>query len=288
MQRLTRQRALDDLDRDGWNGMTESHRAMPGNEQTAQCALEDSCPLKDVLQRQLSIYANELATLYAVLRSRSGDWLAAEGRLRAAGTEAESLTQALVAAQTCTQLLLKEGLSTAQSQTLADRSFPLLNRALKVLGEYRAASGTNGRDDLGLAALLRQELRHAASEHGWEVRAETEDASPAAHIQSAAYLVVKEALAQAARNPFTRRVTLSMETVGARLIIRLTFEGREECTPGLVDDAGLVVLTQLTARLAGGACRWRTIPETGAQTGADDEVELTLPKGSLEPATQRG
>ena len=143
---------------------------------------------------QLRIYAAELASLYGLLRSRSGAWFSAEERLQSNGQHAESLEQALSAAHTCARVMTSVDLSAAEQRAVAERLLALLQGALASLREHTVASSAAGRHDLGLTALLRDELYAAASMYGWDVHVDTDRVSLSSSTSTAAYLVVREAL----------------------------------------------------------------------------------------------
>ena len=236
----------------------------------------------DVQREQLHIYAVELGKLHALLRSRSRVWLEAEERLRAGGTHTEALCQVLNSAYMCSELMLEGELCPEGRQDVAKRLHHLLERALSFTGEYKRGSGAYGRDDLGLAALLRQEVYILAPQCGWDVQIDTETVRPCALSETAAYLIVREALQCAVLSPRTRRVTLTLKTRGDQLVTRVIAykETKAWESPG-ADTAG-VFLTRLYARLAGGSCRWRTVSDSAADFGEASEMELALPLGTSE------
>ena len=240
--------------------------------------------IDDIQGEQLEIYAAELADVYALLRSRCEASLVAEERLRDRGTRAESLEQVLSAAFTYAQLMEDTELPFEGQRAVAGRVRSLLERALGILQEHRMEMSAYGRDDLGLAALLRQELDHAATECGWDTHVETDNVSPSTLTSTTAWLVAHEALQRARLNPRTRRVTLAMKAAGEALVIRITAyddgTGQEQSQgPGTAHE----VVIRLYARLSGGSCRWRTGRADRSLGWTASEMELTLPLGTPDP-----
>ncbi|MFQ5872432.1 MAG: hypothetical protein ACE5JL_01325 [Dehalococcoidia bacterium] len=234
----------------------------------------------NIQHEQLNAYAAELAGLYDALRSKSRVWLEAEGRLRTRGTHSETLGEVLCAAHICGQLILEDGLLPKDRKAVAGRLLSSLDRAMELLREYEKESGTYGRDDLGLAALLRQEIYRVASQYGWDIQMETDTVSPCALSETAAYLIVREALQHLALNPRTQQVTLTLRAIGERLIITLIAcdDGAEPVESPDRETTG-VFLTRLYARFAGGSCSWRT---SSSDLKTATEMELTLPLGTSE------
>ena len=246
---------------------------------------EDHRTFGDIRREQLHIYANELAQLYALLRSRSRVWLEAEERLRTRGTHAEALHQLLSAAHVYSQLALGGDLAPEERQAVAQRLPYLLERAVAILRDDRKESGTPGVDDLGLAALLRQEVYGLASEHDWDVNLETENVRPCPLSETVAHLVVREALTRAALDPCTRGVAISAKARDDQLTIKLTLYGNGTGPVGdPEEDTAQVALIRLSARLAGGSCQWRRVPGSAAGGGEATEMELTLPLDTPQPA----
>lgn len=237
---------------------------------------------EDIQGVQLHIYADELAKLYGLLKSQTRTLLEAEGRFRTLGTRAATLAQVLSAAHMYYQMMLKGALSVKERRLVAERVSQLLERAVLIVRDYERENGGDAGNDMGLAALFRQELYRMASRYGWDVRVETEMVSPSTLTETAAYLIVQEALQGAAMNPHTRQVTLTLKAAGDRLvtqvIMRRESPGSEE-HPAL--DATKVFLARLSARLAGGDCQWRT--SRSPSGGAVVEMDLVLPLGSAQP-----
>ena len=239
----------------------------------------------DIRQEQLNAYAAELAGLYDALRSRSRVWLEAEGRLRTKGTHADTLGAALHAAHIYGQLLMEDGLLPKDRKAVAGRLLSSLERAIALLQDYEKESGTYGRDDLGLAALLRQEIYQVASQYGWDIQVEMDTVSPCALSETTAYLIVREALQHLALNSQTQQVTLTLRAIGERLIITLNAygDGAEPVESPGRESTG-VLLTRLYARSARGSCSWGT---SSSHLKTTTEMELTLPLGTSELPRER-
>lgn len=237
-------------------------------------------PFDAIQQEQLNIYAAELSKLYALLRSRSKAWLETEERLRTRGTHTNTIYQLLSAAYMCSQLMLEGKLSPKTQQAVAERLRHLLERALATMREYRRETGMHVRQDLGLAALLREKAYGLASEYGWDIQVETEKVHLSPLSEMAAYLIVEEALQRAALDPHMRRITLTLKMRGHRLVTKVIAYS-DGTGPGQspAEDTGEGLLTRLYARLAGGNCRWRTVSDSAAVGGMAAEMELTLPLG---------
>ena len=236
----------------------------------------------DMLRDELNIYAGEFAKLYSLLKSRSNGWLEAEDRLLRRGRNGESIHQMLSAAYISSQLLLDGGLSREALQAVADRLQQSLKCALENLREYRGESGSTEHDDLGLAALLRQEVYGLASVYDWEVQVEAEVVRPSTRSETVAYVIVRETLQQAATNPRTRSVTLSMQAKGDLFVIKV-IHYRDGLEPaGRPGEEDAETLTRLYARAGGGICRWRTLADSQAGSRVRVEMELTLPLGTSE------
>ncbi|MEE9199282.1 MAG: hypothetical protein V3U26_05740, partial [Dehalococcoidia bacterium] len=162
----------------------------------------------EALKEQLQVYAEEFAQLFTLLKSAFRSWLEVEGHLRSRGVRAETLYQALGATYTCSGLLVEEGLPIESRKVVAGRLHQLLKQALAILGEYRLEPGAVSKYDVGLAALLREEVQSLGSEYGWEVEVETVPVRSSVMNEKVARLSVREALRSAALNPYTQRVTL--------------------------------------------------------------------------------
>lgn len=256
---------------------------MPGSQKRAG-------PFETVHEAQLQVYASEFARLHRVLRVRVTTWMQAEQYLRIRGTHAETIHQVLAAAYTVSRIAGDEALPWNARAVAAGRLPAMLRRGLAAMRDFRTKTGSHARDDLGLVALLRWELRERASERGWDVQINVQDMNverlPTV-TETAAYLSLCEALDCAIRDPQTRQVCLTVATEANRLHVGLTIStgckesgqtqiaSRDVSTP--VMDAAL--LTRLYARCAGGTCSWEHIPINGGGTSGN-RMALVLPAGS--------
>lgn len=232
-------------------------------------------------ETQLRIYALELAALHRLLRSRVNAWMETEQYLRIRGTHAEVIHQVLSAAYMAAQQVRQNELPSPARATAADRLTAVLQRGLATMRDYRTQMGPHAQDDLGAIALLRSELRDRAVARGWDVQFSIENADmprlpPLS--ETAAYMIVCEALDFAAANPHIRKVSLTVAAESDRLRIQLTFRAeaaRPEQVPGA--DHPAAMLTRLYARRAGGACTWKRLLTGATDIGTPICVELVLP-----------
>ncbi|MFQ5933245.1 MAG: hypothetical protein ACE5KI_01215 [Dehalococcoidia bacterium] len=232
----------------------------------------------DLWQDQLRIYAEEIAKLYTLLKSESVAWLEIKEHLKSRGANLETLYQMLSAAYTCLNLMVVGDASAQTWEVSAGRLLPILERALRILEEYRKDLEGYGDYDLGLAPLLHQEINALASEHGWEVEVETEPVSLPVISETVAVLSVREALQRAVLNPNTQRVTVAMKPTGNQLVIKVMVYTNGPSSKGSSRKDGTeVLLTPLYVSLIGGSCRWQTGSDSAAGRTAASEMELTLP-----------
>lgn len=247
-------------------------------------------PFETIHEAQLGVYASEFARLHRLLRLRINTWIQAEQNLRIRGTHAETIHQALAAAYTVSEIAGDEALPWDARAIAVGRLPAILRRGLAAMRDSRTKTESHPRDDLGLVALLRWELRKRASERGWDVDINVPDMKVrrlSTLSETAAYLSLCEALDFAIRDPETRQVCLTVATEANRLHIALTISAgstksgpaqisiRDGPTP--ITDAAL--LTRLYARCAGGTCSWEHIPITSGGTSGHRMV-LVLPAGS--------
>lgn len=222
---------------------------------------------------QLNIYATELSKLYTLLRSLSGEVLQLEERLRAKGSQIEELLQLLSAAYTCSELLNLNNFPDSSRLGVTERLHQLLVRCLDYLRKERTGIRAYGQTDLGLAALLKQELRTLAARNGWLVEVDTEEVKPSPLAETAAYLTVREALQRAAQHWRVKRVALYMRPRDNMFAINLAVYFSDKQPQEVIEeDTTDVLLTRLYGRLAGGTCKWRRCEDASGAA-----MELVLP-----------
>lgn len=240
-------------------------------------------PFHALHDEQMERYAAELAGLYRALRSQASSRLGAEKQLRVRGTHAETVHQILAAAHIAASLAAAGDLPLAARQKAAERLPRILDRGLRVARDYRRELGLHGRDDLGLAALLREEVCRRSAEWGCDVEVEAETVQPSALVQTSAYLIVWEALEWTASDPNVTKLSLTMRTEAKQLLITVTsYRYGPEPERRSVDDDPAFLLMRLYARLVGGSCRWAS-----GRNPAATRMELALPLDGEQPGEAR-
>ena len=243
----------------------------------------------DIRQEQLQIYATELAELYALVRSRSGEWLEAEGRLRMKATNLEAILQAVSSAHMLAGLMLEKELSVEDRNSVVGQLLSLLDLVVEILREWKNENGANGHDDLGLAALLRQEIYRMSAKQSWDVQVEMEPVRVCAKSEAAAYLIVSEVLVRVIPNHPVPKVALTLNARDERLFIKLImYRDGTTAEESPWDTTSEMLLTRTYARFAGGSCRWRTAPDPEGRYGGVVEMELTLPIGTSDSVDSLG
>lgn len=246
-------------------------------------------PLDEIQQEQLQVYAQEIPGLYSLMRSGFAAWLDVEGRLRSKGVNMESLQQVLSAAHTCSQLMLEGAVPASSRKAIASRLHKLVEGALERVQKGAAGPGIHENHDLGLAALLREEIYAKASEHSWHIEVELETMRASAMTETVAWLIVREAVQRAALNPETQRVSLTMKRMGEQLNIILSlYPDGLEPQNGNLKYHRREFLTKLYARVARGSCTWRPVWDSKSGLGSGVEMELKLPLDISEAKEERG
>lgn len=229
-------------------------------------------------QEDPQIYPEESPKLDTLLKLWFRVLLEAERHKRSRGVNMESLQQVLSATYTCSKLMLETDLPIKTRERVAGRLPQLLERVLGIVGQCQERPGARSGYDLGLAGLLREEIHDLASEHGWAVEVEAEPVHPSAMSETVAWLSVREALQQAALNPNTQWVNLTIKLTGDQLAIKvLIITNGPELIGAPENVAAAPFLAPLYARLTGGSCRWRDLSRTDSGRASGSEMELTLP-----------
>ncbi len=138
-------------------------------------------------------------------------------------------------------------------------------------------------DPIGLVPALRSSLEQVGREAGWTVTLteNLEDARLPEAIETSAFRIVQEALANALKHSRTSRVSVDLRRDQDWLRITVSDEGIGFAgAPGETPGRGLGLLSMRErARLLGGECWIESAAEHGTQ------VHVRIPLGSREPAT---
>jgi len=137
-------------------------------------------------------------------------------------------------------------------------------------------------DPIGLVPAVRASLDEVAREAGWAVAftENLEDTRLPAAVETSAFRIVQEALANALKHAHTTRVDVDLRKDGQALSITVTdwgvgFQG----TPGETPGRGLGLLSMRErARLLGGEC----VIERGPERGTRVRVRLPLGPGATD------
>jgi signal transduction histidine kinase len=141
-------------------------------------------------------------------------------------------------------------------------------------------------DPIGLVPALRSSLEQVGREAGWAVTftENLEDCRLPEAIETSAFRIVQEAVANALKHSRTSRVHVDLRREGDWLSVSVSDEGIGFVgVPGETPGRGLGLLgIRERARLLGGECRIESAPERGTR------VHVRIPLGPREPAPTAG
>jgi signal transduction histidine kinase len=162
-----------------------------------------------------------------------------------------------------------------------ERGLDRMSRAVEEVRRLLTALRPSLVDPIGLIPAVRASLDEVAREAGWAVTLteNLEDARLPAVVETSAFRIVQEALANALKHSRTRRVDVDLRRDGDALRITVVdhgvgFEGAPGETPGR--GLGLLGMRE-RARLLGGECAIESAPDRGTR------VRVRLPLASETP-----
>jgi two-component system, NarL family, sensor kinase len=191
----------------------------------------------------------------------------------------DGLAQLIVSAKqhldTCEDLWRSDP---ARAERQLDLALDRMGRAVVEVRRLLTALRPSLVDPIGLVPAVRASLHEVAREAGWEVTftENLENARLPGAVETSAFRIVQEALANALKHARTTRVEVDVRKDGEALVITVTdwgvgFQGAPGETPGR--GLGLLSMRE-RARLMGGECVIESGPEHGTR------VRARLPLGA--------
>lgn len=190
----------------------------------------------------------------------------------------DGLAQLIVSAKqhldTCEDLWKSDP---ARAEQELDLGLDRLERAVVEVRRLLTALRPSLVDPIGLVPAVRASLDDVAREAGWTVTftQNLEDERLPASVETSAFRIVQEALANALKHARTTRVEVDLRKEGDALFVTVSDRGVGfQGAPGETPGRGLGLLSMRErARLLGGDCVIESAPERGTQ------VRVRLPLG---------